>query len=252
VRDLAIPVPTRRPLGRIRRDLRRRSGAAKRGVDLLLTRYRRRSQAFTYQDRTYPYLSHPYNIAWRNERSVEVPIVQAIVQEAQRDGRRILEVGNTLSHYLSVTHDVVDLYERAPGVINADIVGYAAPAYDLIVSISTIEHIGYNSARSTVDPSYWRKDADTDPQEKLLDALAHLRTLLRPGGTAVVTMPLGYNPFLDRCLVEGTLPVDDLRFLLRTTVDNKWREADWPEVTGCQYGAPFPAANAVVIATIQA
>jgi hypothetical protein len=57
---------------------------------------------------------------------------------------------------------VADKYEVSPGVINKDIVEFVPPQkYDLIVSISTLEHVGWNE----------------QPREptKLLRAIEHLR-----------------------------------------------------------------------------
>jgi hypothetical protein len=40
-------------------------------------------------------------------------------------GRNVLEVGNVLSHYFPVHHDVLDKYEKAKGVINEDVVEFS-------------------------------------------------------------------------------------------------------------------------------
>ena len=40
---------------------------------------------------------------------------------------------------------------------------------------------------------------------KALRAFQHLRTLLAPGGRALVTFPLGYNPKLDAAVWDGRL-----------------------------------------------
>ena len=78
-----------------------------------------------------------------NERSIEVPIVMEIVN--QNKGKRILEIGNVLSNYYKVSHDIVDKYEKAPNVINQDVVDFKTnEKYDLIVSISTLEHVGWD------------------------------------------------------------------------------------------------------------
>ena len=80
-----------------------------------------------------------------NERAIEVPIVWKIVSEYSEG--RILEVGNVLSHYFSVCHDILDKYEKADGVINQDVVNFWAPnKYELIVSISTLEHVGWDES----------------------------------------------------------------------------------------------------------
>jgi hypothetical protein len=87
------------------------------------------SRTFTFQGEVYRYFYHPYNITWRNERAVEVPIVWKIVNKYV--GRNVLEVGNVLSHYFPVHHDVLDKYEKAKGVINEDVVEFS-PAKNTI------------------------------------------------------------------------------------------------------------------------
>src|SRR3990172_4116095 len=100
------------------------------------------SRTFVFRDKTYHYFYHTYNPTWRNERCVETPIIWSIVKRSKE--ANILEVGNVLSHYFDTNHDVLDKYERAPGVINEDVVEFKSnKRYDLIVSISTLEHVGW-------------------------------------------------------------------------------------------------------------
>jgi hypothetical protein len=93
---------------------------------------------FIFQEKSYHYF---YSITgtYQSERAVEVPIIWEIVKKYQ--GKKILEVGNVLANYFPVNHDIVDKYDKFPGVINQDVVDFQ-PAenenYDLIVSISTI------------------------------------------------------------------------------------------------------------------
>lgn len=90
-----------------------------------------RSRTFEVGGETYPYLLHNYNLTWSNERGVEVPVAWRLVERS--GGKRILEVGNVLSHYHDVRHDVVDKFERAPGVVNQDMVDFdPRTRYDLI------------------------------------------------------------------------------------------------------------------------
>ena len=67
-------------------------------------------KAFSMNGQEYPYFVHPYNRTWANERAVEIPVVRSFLEESQ--GKRVLEVGNVLSHYGPVTHQVLDKYER--------------------------------------------------------------------------------------------------------------------------------------------
>ncbi len=73
-------------------------------------------KTFEFQGNTYKYFYHWYNTTWNNERAVEIPIVCKIINENIEDN--ILEIGNVLSHYFNIEHDIVDKYEKADGVIN--------------------------------------------------------------------------------------------------------------------------------------
>lgn len=195
----------------------------------------RRQRSFLFRGFPYPYFSHRYNFAWDNERTVEVPIILRLLEEYR--GKRILEVGNVLSHYLTPTWDVVDKFERAEGVLCADAVTFRPEEpYDLIIAISTLEHVGFD-------------DTLRDP-ELAARAVANLRDHgLKPGGQLVVTVPVGYNPSLDEDLFQGRMGFTGTHFLLRTA-RYEWREAEAAEVRGKGYGHSYLEAEAVVIAEL--
>jgi SAM-dependent methyltransferase len=206
----------------------------------LLAAYHRRfrsGRSFTVRGVDYPYFYHPYNETYRNERAVEIPLVWAIVRGAAPE--RVLEVGNVLGHYFPVRHRVVDKYERASHVENIDVLDVGPPrSYDLIVSISTLEHTGYNERPLEPDKP-WR-------------AIRHLQRCLAPGGRLVVTLPMGYNPHLDGMLREGRIPLDDPMCLRRISAGNSWREAAWEDIRDARYRHPYHNANGVLIATFPA
>jgi SAM-dependent methyltransferase len=189
-------------------------------------------RTFVFQGKRYRYLIHRYNSTWRTERVVEVPIVWDIVQRSR--GRHVLEVGNVLAHYFPVTHDRVDKYERAPGVINEDIVDYRpARSYDLVVSISTLEHVGWD-------------ETPRDPA-KILRALDNLARLTAPGGRIVVTLPMAYNPNVDAYLRDGRIAFTERFCLKRVSRDNRWEQVDWPAIHDARYDTPFRRINALVV-----
>jgi len=189
--------------------------------------------SFVLVGRRHNYFWHDYNMTWRNERCVEVAIARAELAAAA--GRRVLEVGNVLSHYQPVAHDIVDKYERAPRVWNQDVIDFRpAQRYDLILCLSTIEHVGWD-------------ETPRDPG-KAIRALTHLRDrCLAPGGRMLVTFPIGHHPELDRAFGEGRLPFVESHAMLREGRFTNWREATWPEVRSAKYGSPYPFANAIVI-----
>ena len=80
------------------------------------------SRTFLFNGKRYKYFQHKYNTTWRTERAVEIPIVWKLVKNNKK--KNILEVGNVLSHYFPVNHDILDKYEHEPDVINQDVVDF--------------------------------------------------------------------------------------------------------------------------------
>ncbi len=207
--------------------------------------YAKDETTFEWDGRPHAYFYHPYHYTWANERTVEIPLLTAALEEAR--GRRTLEVGNVSGHYLPRPPGltVVDKYERGDRVTNVDIVDYEPPErFDRIVSISTIEHIGWDERP---------RDAG-----KVGRALERLHALLAPGGRAFVTVPLGHNPHLDDRLGHGPLFGGTLEFLRRVSWDNRWRVSSAAEVRDAVYGDwkawradpshhPYPFANAIAV-----
>jgi len=223
-------------------------------------------QYFTFMGGRYPYLRHPHNNTWINERTVEVPFFWDLVNQFQ--GKPILEVGNVLSQYYPIAHVIVDKYELAPRVQNEDVVEFTHPQeYALIISISTLEHVGWDEQPR--DPS------------KCICAVHNMKKHLAPGGLMVVSIPVGQNLFLDQCLVEGILGFTSVKYLKRVPVvwnddvwipkdrdqikglptewlpnlpqlfpGNAWVECVQEEIKGIVYGHPFPCANALAIASV--
>ena len=191
---------------------------------------------YTFQGKTYTQFWHRYNSTWRNERAVEIPIIRGVVRESS--GARILEVGNVLSHYGPVSHDVVDKYEKAEGVINEDICNYPPfKKYDLILSISTLEHVGW--------------DEEPRRPEKILGAFENLKCLLARGGRIVVTLPLGYNGPMDQWVREGKIALARQFYLKRISSANVWREVDWNDVQNARFDDSVPTARELLVGIIE-
>jgi len=136
------------------------------------------------------YLRHPYNRASENMRTVEVPIINEILRRTEAPEVKILEIGNVLSHYREIHWPVLDLLEKGPTVINESLMTFKPESnFDLIVSISTIEHIGFGKYAKYTEPA-------PTPEE----ILYKVKSLLNVGGEAYITVPIGYNPSLDKYL----------------------------------------------------
>lgn len=182
----------------------------------------------------YEYFVHPYNQTWVNERTVEIPLVLGHVGAWNRPDT--LELGNVLSHYFNTVHTVVDKYENATfrQTVNEDILDLdLGRRFPLIISISTIEHVGW----------------DETPREpaRVLRVFPKVESMLAPGGKAVITVPIGYNPVLDGALRDICERAEKVVCVQRVSQANEWREATLDAALACRYGDPFHNANAVVL-----
>ena len=187
-------------------------------------------QNFELDKLVYSYILHPYNHTWCNERAIELPVVFKYM--SQRSFAHVLEIGNVISYYKQSRHDVLDKYEHGVGIIREDILSYEpVHTYDLIVSISTIEHVGI--------------DENPKNPEKVLDVFPKIMQMLAPGGCAIITFPVGYNKFLDSCIKKRIVTSKSL-FMKRISKENNWKETDLDDVMKCKYASPYPAANGVV------
>lgn len=192
---------------------------------------------FTFQGQSYPYLFHRHKHTWLTERAVEIPVVRAIVERYA--GRRILEVGNVLAHYGHHNHLVVDKYERAPGVLNRDVLELEdLGQFDLVVAISTLEHVGV--------------DELPHAPEKAIRAVLALRALLAPGGQLVLTVPVGYNPDLDAALRDGVIPLRASAAMRRVGDSRFWREVQPEQVFSAAYDRLLFNAHGVLFGLLDA
>lgn len=192
---------------------------------------------FTFRGESLPYLLHRYNMTWASERCVEVPIARSWT--ARHQPEQTLEIGNVLSHYGPVSHDILDKFEKAQGVINEDVLSFKpTKRYSLILSVSTFEHIGYDD--ETIGSS----------ADKILTAINTCVKWLDRSGEMLVTVPIGYNPQLDDLLKENRLPAKDECYLKKHgSLD--WRECTKQEALACRYKEPFPYANAIAVVRFQ-
>lgn len=214
--------------------LRSRIFLMKSRVKAPAARLARRGRGFTFNGRRLPYFVHPYYETWRTERAVEIPLALEAI-ERHRSGR-VLEVGNVLAHYGLGGHEVIDRYESGSGVRNEDVVEARLDGrYDVIVSISTLEHVGF--------------DEDVEDPRKPVTAVEHLAEALAPGGELFVTVPLGYNHALDAALADDAFAFDEIGYLRRRTAANDWEQVGEHEARRwARYGYPFNNANVIAAA----
>ena len=123
------------------------------------------------------------------DRCVELPAARSFLR-ASGPGR-LLEIGNVLGYWYDLPdRTIVDRYERGPGIVNEDIVDYRPSAlFDQIVSVSTLEHVGFDEP--VRDPG------------RFGEALRALDRLGTPSARVFLTVPIGYNPSVDAAIRAG-------------------------------------------------
>ncbi len=190
------------------------AGLARRGAQharYAWARLTRRRPTFEYSGHELEQFWHPYNRTWLSERVLEIPVAMWFVEQFPPDAAG-LEVGNVLSHYGVTGHRVVDKYEVADGVENIDVLDLRAEEpLDWVVAISTLEHVGWDEPEQDVD--------------KAVRALTHLRSLVRPGGRVLLTVPLGHNPGMDRYLLSSENDAERGAIFVRDARDH-WTQVE--------------------------
>lgn len=199
------------------------------------TFYKNKLKYFYFNNNKYKYFYHPYNHTWANERSVEVSIIKDIIDNYSYEKNEILEVGNVLSNYFPAKWEIVDKFDDSGNSINADIVDFISKhKYKLIISISTIEHIGFDDTEKS--------------EQKVLSALDNIiKNLLSKNGTFVATFPIGYNKNLDEYLFENKLIFSKVFCMKRVSKHNDWVEVQLNELREVEYNSPYHYANGLVI-----
>lgn len=195
-----------------------------------------RERSVEFRGVSLPLVYARHNVTWANERCVELALARAIMADVPRE--RLLEVGHVTPHYFRGGHLVVDKYET--GSLQLDIVDFEpAERFDLILSISTFEHIAFDEPGATPAPP--------EVAARVAAALHRCRSLLAPGGLLAITVPIGYNPALDAMIADGELGWDGATWFKRFP-RRRWRQVSRSEAVRCRYGRPHAFANAILLA----
>ncbi len=191
------------------------------------------NRLFKYKGENYFYFINRYSFTWANERSIEVPIFKKILDEALFKNKSVLEIGCVLNHYFPNQNQwkVVDKYEKFVGVNNLDICDFKNGKYDTIISISTMEHVGFE------------EDGDWTKFKKAFENI--VKNLLNKNGVFIFSIPLGYNQKLDEELFSGKYKLK-IDYMLRTSTDS-WKMVDKNRAKLAKYNYPYESANALAI-----
>ena len=117
-----------------------------------------------------------------------------------------------------------DLFEGPPSGLTP---------FDLVVSVSTVEHLGFGSYGDVA-----MEDADAK-------GVATLWAMVKPGGRMIVTVPAGraaiHRGFrvYDRRRIEQVFPAPrSVHYFRKEGRDAVWRRAEEAEIQGVEYEAP--------------
>jgi len=197
-----------------------------------------------------------------DERAIEIPWCLA-----RYDGeKRVLDVGYAFAEpaYLAGLAALgarelvgVDLAEtEVPGLrsVVSDVrsLPFDDDAFDLVLCVSTLEHVGRDTEQYAVDAA--RAD---DGDEA---ALRELHRVLAPGGRLLVSVPTGAEDDqgwqVQRPPAEWTARFERSGYLvyedeLYVHGDDGWRAATLAEAEGAAYGAIGPGAGAILLAELR-
>ena len=196
------------------------------------------------------YFHHPYGHTWNTEREIEIAIA---LRWLKRNPKDVVEVGAVMPYYQDVKHEVIDPYD--PKATIRDFMENQDLMLMNVLCISTIEHIGTT-------------DYATNERQNIVDknaAINALKQILDDGENCLVSIPIGYNRFLDSWLEENLDKLDCFAYKkvlwtadkgsgklrMRTDtpdgVKSLWNYyADVKSIKGEKYREPFPAGNYVL------
>ncbi|NER99122.1 MAG: hypothetical protein F6J86_35755 [Symploca sp. SIO1B1] len=227
------------------------------------------NNSFIFKQKRLYYNRIPFNNC--SERSVEIPIAFDFLANLRKKDK-ILEVGNVLGYYENLLSEylgimnrrIVDKFEETPGVDNIDLMDIPTEdKYDAIVSVSTVEHV-----KQGIEPSgAYGEQIEVRDLEGPLKAIAKIYELLLPGGTGLITVPIGKlldlewlihfnSEYLNLLVSKYEIPQDAIciNFLKRLTlyppINNPlqlWAEVGESQVSNVNYNWPWPCANAIAV-----
>ena len=193
--------------------------------------------------------------AHADERAIEIPWVLA----RYAGERRVLDVGTVFAEpaYVAGLHELgisdlvtVDLAAGATVVADVRDLPFEDGRFDLVLCVSTLEHVGRDNAVYAVDAP---REEDGDEA-----ALRELRRVLAAGGRLLVTVPTGVDDdqgwqvqrpplaWVERFERAGFLVFED-ELYVRT--EEGWRAAALAEAQEAGYGAD--GAGAVLVAELR-
>ncbi|HIH39503.1 TPA: class I SAM-dependent methyltransferase [Candidatus Woesearchaeota archaeon] len=197
----------------------------------------KKKKHFQFKNNMLSYCDSKIDFAFANERTIEIPAALFLIKNNRN--KKTLEIGNVLGKYSGFNHDIIDKYEKNEKVINADVISYIPnKKYKCIVSISTLEHVGFDEIKKNPNG--------------FIDAINNIKkNCLKKGGMLIFTVPLGYNPHMDKIIKEHKIKIDEIHYFRRISLSNTWEEIDEKDALKRRYNFPYECANAILIGVMK-
>ncbi len=174
--------------------------------------------------------------SYRGPRCIEYPIGLKYLEMFR--GKKVLEVGNTMRMHFNMKHDTIDKYDSRKGAMPIDLFDYDQKRkYDLILSISTLEHVGW--------------DEHPRVHGLFIPAIRKLKSHLKKGGLLVFTIPLGYNKDIDKLFENRKLNFERY-YLKKANSLNEWVQNSEKEALRTPYGGPGIWLDMILLGIIRA
>jgi len=196
-------------------------------------------QAIKIGDRVIKYPDKRFhNLPLDTERTIEIPLIwDEVIKYSPSE---VLEIGNVLGQYIKRSHDVIDLQEQGTGIITGDIRTYQSEKkYKLIVSITTLEHVGDGRDGHDVD------------ELGIINAINNMLGLLTDSGRIIFTVPVGHNPYMDNLFKEQKIVCDNIYAYKRIDALNNWLRLPYEDIKNSELYVPYwGTANASLLCEI--
>lgn len=226
-------------------------------IEVLLETYSKK-EFFYFNNNRLEYFDHSYNNRRLTEREIEIPIIGFYFKKTGI--RKILEIGNVTNHYYTYFQDliddkvVVDRYEKGFGVISQDVRDFKSDMkFDLIVSISTFEHMDSDRNRNK-DYEKGKSELETYAASNILYVV---KNLLKKNGCFIITAPISYAEEWDQTVFELNILNSD--FLEVKSVDTyffkkisqiEWIQTNLKEAKKAKLNTPFRGVNLLSVIEI--
>jgi SAM-dependent methyltransferase len=196
---------------------------------------------------------------WQAVVSEQIVESALILRHARSEERRVLDFGGYESllplTLAALGHEVTVLDQReypfkAPGLtsLTADLFGdlpLPPESFDLVISVSTIEHLGLGRY----------DDRETPDGDRL--GVERLWRLVRPGGRLMATVPAGrpavqrgYRTYDEARLRAAFPPLDTLLWFKKDGRAGTWSAAQAGDIASLTYGDPFAEMPAEAVAFV--